>query len=166
MGRMTPDDAAEFARRAHAGQVDAQGRDYFEHHLLPIAALLRPFGDDAATAGLLHDVLEDTEATADDLRALGLPDAVVTAVESVTRRDGEPYEDLIERASAHPLGRLVKLADNWHNLSSNAELARHDPEKAARLRERYVAARRRLTASLTPAPTAAADPGSAPAASP
>jgi (p)ppGpp synthase/HD superfamily hydrolase len=145
---MTPDDVADFARRAHAGQVDRQGRDYFEHHLLPISALLRPFGDDAATAGLLHDVLEDTEATAEDLRALGLPDAVVTAVESVTRRDDEPYEALIERAAAHPLGRLVKLADNWHNLSSNAELARHDPDQAARLRERYEGARARLTASL------------------
>jgi len=148
MGRMTPDDAADFARRAHAGQVDQQGRDYFEHHLLPISALLRPFGEDATTAGLLHDVLEDTDATADDLRALGLPDAVVTAVESVTRRVDEPYEALIERAAAHPLGRLVKLADNWHNLSSNAELARHDPQKAARLRQRYEAARTRLTASL------------------
>ena len=86
---MTPDDVADFARRAHAGQVDQQGRDYFDHHLQPISALLRPFGDDAATAGLLHDVLEDTPATADDLRALGLPAAVVAAVESVTRRDGE-----------------------------------------------------------------------------
>jgi (p)ppGpp synthase/HD superfamily hydrolase len=145
---MTPDDVADFARRAHAGQVDQQGRDYFEHHLLPVSALLRPFGDDAATAGLLHDVLEDTRATSDDLRALGLPDAVVAAVESVTRRADEPYEALIERAAGHPLGRLVKLADNWHNLSSNAELARSDPEKAARLRRRYEAARVRLTASL------------------
>jgi (p)ppGpp synthase/HD superfamily hydrolase len=149
MGLMTPDEAADFARRAHAGQVDAQGRDYFEHHLRPIAALLRPFGDEAVIAGVLHDVLEDTAVTAADLRALGLPETVVGAVESVTRRDGEPYEELIGRAGAHPLGRLVKLADNWHNLSSNAELARHHPEKAARLRERYVAARVRLTASIT-----------------
>src|SRR5262245_40476678 len=147
MGRMTPDEAADFARKAHAGQVDAQGRDYFEAHLVPIAALLRPFGEDAAIAGVLHDVLEDTDVTADDLRDLGLPETVVSAVEAVTRRDGEPYEELIERASAHPLGRLVKLADNWHNLSSNPELALHDPEKAARLRERYTAARARLTAS-------------------
>jgi (p)ppGpp synthase/HD superfamily hydrolase len=155
MGRMTPDEAADFARRAHAGQVDAQGRDYFEHHLAPISELLRPFGEEAAIAGVLHDVLEDTDVTAADLRALGLPETVVGAVEAVTRRDGEPYEQLIERAGAHPLGRLVKLADNWHNLSSNAELARHDPEKAARLRERYVAARARLTASITTAPTTA-----------
>jgi (p)ppGpp synthase/HD superfamily hydrolase len=145
---MTPDDVAEFARRAHAGQVDQQGRDYYEHHLVPIARLLRPFGDDAAVAGLLHDVLEDTPTTVEDLVALGVPAPVISAVESVTRRDGEPYEALIERAASHALGRLVKLADNWHNLSSNAELAREDPEKAARLRERYEAARIRLTASL------------------
>jgi len=145
---MTPDDVAEFARRAHAGQVDQQGRDYYEHHLVPIARLLRPFGDDAAVAGLLHDVLEDTPTTVADLVALGVPAPVISAVESVTRRDGEPYEALIERAAGHALGRLVKLADNWHNLSSNADLAREDPEKAARLRRRYEAARARLTASL------------------
>jgi (p)ppGpp synthase/HD superfamily hydrolase len=145
---MTPDDVAEFARRAHAGQVDQQGRDYYEHHLVPIAALLRPFGDDAAVAGLLHDVLEDTPTTVEELVALGVPARVISAVESVTRRDGEPYEALIERAAAHGLGRLVKLADNWHNLSSNPELALADPEKAARLRLRYQAARARLTASL------------------
>jgi len=145
---MTPDDVAEFARRAHAGQVDQQGRDYYEHHLVPIARLLRPFGDDAAVAGLLHDVLEDTPTTVEDLVALGVPAPVISAVESVTRRDDEAYEALIERAAAHGLGRLVKLADNWHNLSSNAELALEDPEKAARLRRRYEAARVRLTASL------------------
>lgn len=145
---MTPDDVAEFAHRAHAGQVDQQGRDYYEHHLVPIAALLRPFGDDAAVAGLLHDVLEDTPTTVEDLAALGVPAPVIAAVESVTRRDGEPYEALIERAAAHPLGRLVKLADNWHNLSSNAELARKDPKKAAELRTRYESARAKLTAAL------------------
>ena len=145
---MTPDDVAEFARRAHAGQVDQQGRDYYEHHLVPIARLLRPFGDDAAVAGLLHDVLEDTPTTVEDLVGLGVPAPVISAVESVTRRDDVAYVALIERAAAHGLGRLVKLADNWHNLSSNAELARHDPDQAARLRERYEAARARLTASL------------------
>jgi (p)ppGpp synthase/HD superfamily hydrolase len=145
---MTPDDVADFARRAHAGQVDQQGRDYYEHHLVPIAALLRPFGEDAAVAGLLHDVLEDTPTTVQDLVTLGVPAPVIAAVEAVTRREDEPYEALIERAAAHGLGRLVKLADNWHNLSSNAALAREDPEKAARLRLRYEAARTRLTASL------------------
>ena len=60
-------------RRAHDGQVDRQGRNYYHSHLLPIARLLLPYGVDAATAGLLHDVVEDTALTLDDLvEAIGL----------------------------------------------------------------------------------------------
>jgi hypothetical protein len=55
---------------------------------------------------------------------------------------------LIRRCAAHPLGRLVKLADNKHNLAANAELAKVDPEKARSLREgRYRPARRILLAA-------------------
>ncbi len=139
-------------RRAHAGQVDKQGRDYVEHHLNPIAASLRPFGEDAVLAGLLHDVLEDTEVTEAQLRAAGIPGVVVDAVVSVTRRDDETYPELITRAAGHPLGRLVKLADNYHNLTGRDALARQDPAAAARLRPRYEQARKTLSASITAAP--------------
>jgi (p)ppGpp synthase/HD superfamily hydrolase len=145
--------AAGIARSAHAGQVDKQGRDYFDFHLRPIAALLEPFGPEAAAAGYLHDVLEDTDLTIADLAAAGVTSPLVLgAVESVSKRPGEPYEELIERAGRHPLGRLVKLADNWHNLSSLDALAGSDPATAARLRDKYGTARARLTAALASAP--------------
>ncbi|MFI7585930.1 guanosine-3',5'-bis(diphosphate) 3'-pyrophosphohydrolase [Spongisporangium articulatum] len=140
--------AEELARRAHAGQVDKLGDGYFEAHLRPIAELLRPFGEYASAAGVLHDIVEDTATTYDDLRAAGIPEPVVSAVRSVTRVEGEPYEALIARAAAHPLGRLVKLADNWHNLQGQAALAQVDPETSAALRERYERARETLTAAL------------------
>ncbi len=95
-------------------------------------------------AGLLHDVIEDTDLTVDELSDLGVPADVVRAVLSVTKVAGETYDDLISRAAADPLGRVVKLADNQHNLASNAELAVTDPETARRLRDKYDAARKRL----------------------
>jgi (p)ppGpp synthase/HD superfamily hydrolase len=141
-------EVVRLARDRHRGQVDRQDRDYYEAHLLPIARLLLPFGSAAVTAGLLHDVVEDTGTTLGELRALGLPESVISAVDAVSRRDGERYEDLIGRACADPLGRLVKLADNWHNLSGLDDLAAIDAEAADRLRARYLAARARLSAAV------------------
>lgn len=143
------DRAGTLALAAHEGQVDKQGRDYFKHHLIPVAELLRPFGADAYAAGLLHDIIEDTDVTYDDLRARGIPEEVIGAVRSVTRRPGETYAALIERAAAHPLGRLVKLADNWLNMSGLDDLAKNDPAAASRLSLRYSRAREVLERSIS-----------------
>jgi (p)ppGpp synthase/HD superfamily hydrolase len=140
------DRAAQLVERAHGGQLDKQGRDYVAHHLRPIAEMLRPYGRNAYLAGLLHDIVEDTPIRLADLSAF--PTVVVAAVDSVTRRKGEPYERLIARAAAHPLGRLVKLADNWHNLCGLDELAVVDPIAAARLRNKYTTARALLIEAL------------------
>lgn len=136
-------------RQAHAGQVDRVGRDYFDAHLSPIAAGASLFGPTVEAAAWLHDVIEDTGVTAEQLLAEGVDPEVVAAVESVSRRVGEPYDEMIRRASAHPVGRLVKLADNAWNIMSNPELATVDPEKARELlEERYLPARDRLLAAI------------------
>jgi (p)ppGpp synthase/HD superfamily hydrolase len=136
---LTLEEATEFARLTHAGQVDKAGVDYLLH-VTAVSAALEVYGVDAQIAGVLHDVLEDTGLTADDLRAADVPAHVIAAVESVTRRPGEAYMDLIRRAAADPLGRLVKLADNRHN-SDEARLSLLPPGQAASLRRRYAAAR-------------------------
>ena len=156
MGFTVPD-AHLLALHAHEGQVDEQGRDHHLAHLRPIAEALRPHGPDAEIAGALHDIIEDTRDHPDParrydlarLRALGVPEVVVEAVDAVTRRPGEPYiAGLIRRSAAHPLGRLVKLAENAHDLATNAELAAVDPDEARSLREgRYRPARRILLAA-------------------
>lgn len=133
------EEATELARQAHAGQTDKAGADYF-HHLIAVRDALEPYGADAQIAGVLHDVIEDTRVTADDLREAGVPEHVITAIESVTRREGEPYMDMVRRAAADPLGRLVKLADNRHNADeTRLGLLRHD--EAVFLRNRYARAR-------------------------
>lgn len=145
---MELDNARQLAREAHARQTDKQGRDYYEAHLEPIAQALRAHGPEAEMAGLLHDVLEDTGTTADELRERGVPERVIEAVIAVTKIKGEPYDDTIARAAAHPLGRLVKLADNAHNLASNPALAEKDPVEAAELKDKYERARTTLLAAV------------------
>jgi hypothetical protein len=139
---MTLEQASRLAEEAHAGQVDRTGRPYAEH-VFAVRDLLAGHGERAQMAGVLHDVLEDTPLTAGDLRARGCPEEVVRAVEAVTRREGEPYEELVRRAAADPLGRLVKLADNAHN-SDGRRLALLPAGQAERLRAKYARARRIL----------------------
>jgi len=69
---------------------------------------------------VLHDVVEDCGISLDDLRKEGFSEAVLTAIESVTKVAGESYEAFVERAAQNPIGRVVKLAD----LEENSDLSR------------------------------------------
>lgn len=139
----------EIARDAHAGQRDKQGRPYFEFHVEPIALALTDLGEHAVMAGYLHDVAEDCPSrySIAHLEAVGLPESVVQAVDSVTRRADETYDDLIARSCADPLGVHVKLADNAHNILSSPGLAQGHPRRAESLLKRYLGARDRLVAA-------------------
>lgn len=142
--------AHAFFKAAHAEQVDKQGRDYYLHHLVPIAASVEHLGDIAVIAALGHDYIEDIhkgdiEAGVAALRAVGCPEEAIAAIVSVTRMPGETYADLITRSCAHPIGVHIKLADNAHNIASNPALALVDPKKAeSLLLKRYIPARDRL----------------------
>nr|WP_204354620.1 hypothetical protein [Paracoccus saliphilus] len=65
---------------------------------------------------VLHDVVEDTHWTHDDLRREGLGEELVAAVDAMTRREGESYADLVDRAARNPIVRAVKIADLCDNL--------------------------------------------------
>jgi (p)ppGpp synthase/HD superfamily hydrolase len=142
---VTVAEATELARRAHAGQVDKAGRDYFLH-VCAVRDALAGYGQDAQVAGVLHDVLEDTTLTGDDLAQAGVPAHVLRAIGSVTRRPGEPYMEMIRRAAADDLGRVVKLADNADNTREDRMTAL-DPAQASSLRKRYARARAVLEAA-------------------
>ncbi|MYU24608.1 HD domain-containing protein [Streptomyces sp. SID8352] len=129
-----------FAAAAHAGQVDKIGVPYIEH-VRAVAAGLAPFGDELVMAGLLHDVIEDTDWTAEQLRGAGVPDYVVALVEAVTNQRGLPYEEKVARITGQ--GRdavLLKIADNAHN-SHPDRAAQLPEEKRVRLAAKYRAAR-------------------------
>jgi len=93
-------------------------------------------------AALLHDTIEDTDTTASELRHVGFSKRTVDIVEAVTRREGEDYEDFIERvANSGRDAVLVKLADVSVNLGTLDQLPVGD---FARLMGRYVLALARL----------------------
>ncbi|MES9810753.1 HD domain-containing protein [Streptomyces cinereoruber] len=136
------------ADRAHAGQVDKTGVPYVEH-VRAVAAGLAPLGTHLAMAGLLHDVVEDTDWTAERLRADGIPDRVVALVEAVTNRADLTYEEKIRRITADPEATLVKIADNAHNSRADRSAAL-PPDQRERLAAKYRAARAVLWPAADP----------------
>lgn len=101
-------DAITLARQAHDGQVDKAGRPYIEH---PLRVMNAVEGDELRMIAVLHDVLEDTPVTADDLLAAGCPRHVVTAVQALSRAPDEQLEHYLRRVAANPLALRVKRAD-------------------------------------------------------
>jgi (p)ppGpp synthase/HD superfamily hydrolase len=106
------DIALAIARKAHAGQVDKAGVDYIQHPLY-VASQVKTEQEKAVA--LLHDVLEDSDITAADLLAYGLSNEVVTAVQTLTKKKGQSYQDYLEKVKSNNLARVVKLADLKHN---------------------------------------------------
>lgn len=102
-----------FVEEVHHGQYDKLGVPYV---LRPVAVAEHMTTENEILVALLHDVVEDTSVTLDDLRDRGYSDEVVAAVDILTRRSGEPYSTYIERVSTSELARRVKLADLRHNL--------------------------------------------------
>ncbi|WP_018683160.1 HD domain-containing protein [Actinokineospora enzanensis] len=130
----TLDDAIRIAHDAHEGQLDKSGGPYIQHPLRVMAAVS---GEHEKMIAILHDVLEDTPVTADDLRAAGCPSDVVTAVIAISKRPGESQEDYLTRVAANPLALAVKHADIADN-SSPARLATLDAPTRERLSAKYV----------------------------
>ena len=109
----TLEDAISLAVRAHQGQLEKSGQPYILH---PLRVMFRLEDEYARMAAVLHDVVEDTPHTLDELRELGYPPEVVAAVDCLTRRPTETYEAFVERAAADPIARRVKLADLEDNM--------------------------------------------------
>jgi (p)ppGpp synthase/HD superfamily hydrolase len=99
----------EIASRAHAGQVAPDGNPYIMHPLRMMLALRQP---EERIVAVLHDVIEKTDDwTTERLRLEGFSDAILKAVDALTKKDGEEYSDLIQRAVEDKIARTVKIAD-------------------------------------------------------
>lgn len=114
---MNLENAIALAAKAHEGQVDKAGAPYILH---PLRMMLRVSSPEERMAAVLHDVVEDCGVSLADLRAAGFSEAVVGAVDALTRREEESYEEFVARAARDPVGRRVKLAD----LEDNSDLSR------------------------------------------
>lgn len=105
--------AIELAAHYHAGQKDKGGYPYILH---PLAVMMRVDSELEKIVAVLHDTLEDTELTANDLREAGFPQMVIEAIEALTKKRGETRVAAAKRATQNPLARVVKIADVQENL--------------------------------------------------
>lgn len=104
--------AMQIAFRAHEGQVDKAGMPYINHPL----HVAESMPDEITTAAaLLHDVLEDTAVTRDDLAAAGIPERVLEILDCLTHAEGEPYDKYLARVKEDADAVLVKRSDIAHN---------------------------------------------------
>lgn len=137
------EEAIRIAVEAHRGQRDRGGAPYILH---PLRVMFRVQTQAERMAAVLHDVVEDSAWTLNDLRARGFADEVLEAVDALTKREGEEYEAYVDRAAAHPVARRVKIAD----LEDNMDVRRTgtvSERDAARL-NRYLRAWKRLTSDV------------------
>jgi (p)ppGpp synthase/HD superfamily hydrolase len=110
--------AIVIAAEAHAGMTDKAGAPYILH---PLRMMMDLTSAEDRIVAVLHDVCEDCPGwTFERLRGEGFSEEILAALDSVTKREGEPYEEFALRAAANPIGRRVKLAD----LRDNSDLSR------------------------------------------
>ena len=125
--------AQAIARKAHAGQTDKAGAPYIEH---PAHVAAQVNGDKAKATAWLHDIVEDTPTTFDDLRAAGVDDDVIDALKLLTHDKSVPYLDYVANLKRNDLARTVERADLAHNsdLSRLTEVTEADRERVQKYR--------------------------------
>ncbi|MBR2778975.1 MAG: HD domain-containing protein [Firmicutes bacterium] len=129
--------ALEIAWKAHEGQKDKGGHPYIRH---PLSVAGQLDTEEEIMTALLHDVVEDTDYTLNDLKREGFPPAVIEALQLLTHDPEVEYMDYVRRIRPNALARRVKLADLWHN-SLPERLAQPLTEKDRQRLEKYRKAR-------------------------
>ena len=109
----TLESAIQLAAKAHAGQQDKAGKPYILH---PIRVMLSVSTTEEQIAAILHDTVEDTSVTFEQLSEAGFSAEIISAVRALTKLDGESRVEAARRAAKHPIARQVKLADVKDNL--------------------------------------------------
>lgn len=113
------DKALKIALNSHAGQLDKANQPYILH---PLRLMLKFRTESEMTIAVLHDVVEDSNTSLSDLKAAGFTNEVITAVDCLTKRENETYDNFILRSSLNELARRVKIED----LKDNLDLTRID----------------------------------------
>lgn len=127
--------ALKLSFEAHKNQVDKSGMPYVYH---PFHLAEQMETEDAVIVALLHDVVEDTDYTFDDIKELGFSKCVIEALELMTHDKSVPYMDYVAKIKNNPIAKAVKIADLKHN----SDLSRLDvvDDKARKRVEKYAAA--------------------------
>ena len=104
--------AMKLCFQAHKDQTDKSGIPYVFH---PIHLAEQMVDEDTTVVALLHDVVEDTDYTIEDLIAMGFNERVISAIKLMTHAEGVPYMDYVAKIKENPIAKAVKLADLAHN---------------------------------------------------
>ncbi len=127
---------------AHKDQVDKSGIPYVFH---PFHLAEQMNTEEETIVALLHDVIEDTDISAEQLKALGFSDNIINAVVLLTHDKTADYFDYVKKISSDPIAKAVKIADLRHN--SDISRLDHVDEKAVKRIEKYKQALAILTAN-------------------
>jgi (p)ppGpp synthase/HD superfamily hydrolase len=126
--------AIKLAKKAHETQLDREGKPYFFH---PITVMAMLDTEEEMIVGVLHDVVEDTPVTLEDLREAGASEEIISAVDAISKRNEEDLETYWARVKANPLARRVKLMDATHNADSRRLAQFESEDKREKFRIKY-----------------------------
>ena len=126
--------ALKLCFEAHKDQTDKSGLPYVFHPF----HLAEQMPDEKTTVvALLHDVIEDTDYTLDDMKNMGFSDDILSAIALMTHDDGVPYMEYVALIKKNPIAKMVKLADLRHNsdMSRLDKVTAHDRERAEKYKK-------------------------------
>lgn len=140
------DDALALVVAKFHGVTDKMGQPYVLHCL---RVMLGVSGSFAQQVAVMHDLVEDTDVTLDDLKNLKFPEEVIAAIQLVTHIRSDTYADYVVQIRANELARQVKIADLHDNysLARVAYRERHNAEDAGRI-QRYILSYQFLTDAI------------------
>ncbi len=124
--------ALKLCFEAHKDQLDKSGLPYVFH---PFHLAEQMTDEHTTVVALLHDIIEDSRCTIDDLRALGFDENILDAISLMTHDESVPYMEYVAQIKTNPIARTVKLADLRHN-SDMSRLDQVTPRDEARA-EKY-----------------------------
>lgn len=107
------DKALQIALKVHQHQKDRYGKYYILH---PLRVMMRVDSEEEQIVAILHDVVEDSDWTLEMLRREGFSENILTAIDCLTKKEGEAYMDYIKRNRENQIARRVKIADLEDNM--------------------------------------------------
>ena len=126
--------ALKLCFEAHKDQTDKSGMPYVFH---PFHLAEQMVDEKTTVVALLHDIIEDTEYTLDDLKNLGFSDDILSAIALMTHTDGVPYMEYVAQIKTNPIAKAVKLADLRHNsdITRLDTVTAHDLERVKKYKK-------------------------------
>lgn len=106
--------AIVIALESHQGQTDKAGKAYILH---PLRVMLAMKVEEEMIVAVLHDAVEDSNVTLEDLKSQGFPGEIIDAIACIAKKSGEPYFDYIQRIRNNSLASRVKIADLLDNMN-------------------------------------------------